>query len=191
MRTPRLAVALAALSPLALTVVPPMAAGTAAGPAPSPAATPTCFGKPATIVGSGFIRGTAGPDVIVATVPGSEVHAYGGNDRICGAFLVYAGAGADRIVFGKRSTVPELSGGPGDDIIYYLTPDFGYLSGGRGNDILAARHGEQWLIGGDGDDRMTGGRGPDHLFGGDGRDRAGGGYGRDECTAEIEINCED
>ena len=53
-------------------------------PAPAGGAGPTCFGEEPTITSSGYIEGTDGDDVIVAD-PGSEVHAFGGDDLVCGA----------------------------------------------------------------------------------------------------------
>ena len=84
------------------------------------AATPRCFGETATITGSGFIQGTRGRDVIVAG-HGSEVHAYGGNDLVCGAFLTYAGPGDDRVRYGgdvgrsaRRDRLQALAPDPAD-----------------------------------------------------------------------------
>jgi hypothetical protein len=56
---------------------------------PSYATVPTCFGKPATIIG------TAGTDNIYAGR--SDVVYGGGNDYIVGGYLVCGGAGADSI----------------------------------------------------------------------------------------------
>ena len=43
-----------------------------------------CFGKPATITGSGLIDGTARDDVIVGSAADDTIDGKGGNDRICG-----------------------------------------------------------------------------------------------------------
>jgi Ca2+-binding RTX toxin-like protein len=81
------------------------------------AATPTCFGVPATIVGTSgndVIHGTNGNDVIAALGGADAVHGRGGNDLVCG------GSGTDTLFdgFGKDS----LDGGIYFDIAY-LCPD--------------------------------------------------------------------
>ena len=108
---------------------------TAAGAA---AATPTCRGVPATIVGTAdvdVLLGTPGADVIVAFAGSDTVRGRGGDDLVCG------GDGADR-----------LYGGTGADRLY----------GGRGQLILADRSGghleHDHLTGGPGDDLLVGGR---------------------------------
>ena len=96
------------------------------------AAAPTCFGKPATIIG------TAGPDTLSAPV---------------GA-VVWAGGGADFIdVLGGYAC-----GGPGDDYIDgYARND--HIDGGRGSDALrgdeSARTGADVILGGPGADILT------------------------------------
>ena len=148
------------------------------------AATARCFGEEATIVADGgLVRGTRGRDVIVATDQATEVHALGGDDRICGAFLVYGGAGDDRIHYGSDSTAGfELNGGPGEDRIFYSGAVFGYLNGGPGDDRLASRAGEQWVNGGTGADTITGGAGRDTLVGGPGADIVRGNGGDDDVS---------
>ena len=110
------------------------------------AATPTCGGRRATIVGTAnddVINGTAGNDVIVALGGRDLVRGRGGNDTICG------GAGADR-----------LRGGPGGDL----------LLGGAGRDDLRGGRGQDELRGGGGNDLLDGGLHVDSLDGGPGRD---------------------
>jgi hypothetical protein len=92
------------------------------------AATPTCAGKVATIVGTNAantIRGTGGRDVIVAKGGNDRVIGRGGNDLICG------GAGAD-----------TLSGSGGND----------QLLGQDGDDVLYGNDGNDSLHGGNGSD---------------------------------------
>ena len=174
---PIAALALVAASTL---LVAPGASSASAG------AAPTCFGKRATIVGDGYLRGTSGNDVIVAT-GFAEVHSLGGNDRICGAALAYGGAGHDRIYYAGRGGDAELRGMGGADRV--VLHGAGYLYGGQGPDVLIGGGGAQWIAGENGHDRMFGGRGRDHLFGGKGRDRADGGAGNDVCDAEKRISC--
>ena len=102
------------------------AAGSAA------AATPKCFGKKATIVGTNkadVLKGTAKADVIVGLGGNDEVKALGGNDRICG------GSGNDK-----------LYGGPGFDMIW----------GGVGNDQLFSQGGNDDMWGFAGNDTLDG-----------------------------------
>ncbi|MDQ6640966.1 MAG: hypothetical protein M3Y66_00520 [Actinomycetota bacterium] len=86
------------------------------------AATPTCFGKKATIVGNGGnnrIYGTPGNDVIYAGPGNDTIFGSGGDDLICGA------DGADTI-----------HGGSGND----------HIDGGRG-EIYTDIHGKRWIKG--------------------------------------------
>ncbi|HWI44364.1 MAG TPA: lipase family protein [Nocardioides sp.] len=95
------------------------------------AATPTCEGRPATIVGTAGrdrLLGTAGNDVIVGLGGGDTIRGRGGKDRICGR------GGADRI-----------RGGSGADRI----------RGGRGNDVIRGGPGKDRIRGGPGRDRIT------------------------------------
>lgn len=114
----------------------PMLAATGAA-----AATPSCQGVPATIVGTAdrdLLVGTPKADVIFAGAGSDTVRGRGGDDLVCG------GDGADR-----------LHGGAGADRLY----------GGRGQLILADRSGRHLEH-----DRLTGGPGDDVLVGGrDGR----------------------
>ncbi len=93
--------------------------------------TPTCFGEPATLVGTpgaDVVEGTGGRDVIVTGKGFDEVHGRGGNDRICtgrGGDQLYGEGGRDRLAAGpdgKRVdddviTSDLLVGGPGDDLL--------------------------------------------------------------------------
>lgn len=104
---------------------------TIAGASPSQTAN-TCFGAPATIVGTegnDQINGTVGNDVIVA-LGGNDVIAswQGGSDKICG------GDGTDTIL-----------GGPGNDEI----------DGGPGGDPMLGGPGDDRLIGGEGTDSVA------------------------------------
>ncbi|HEY5988144.1 MAG TPA: hypothetical protein VIV12_17485 [Streptosporangiaceae bacterium] len=85
--------------------------------APAQAAVPTCFGKPATIVGTNgndSIRGTSLPDVIASLGGADLVHALAGNDLVCG------GDGSDIVFDGYGSDA--IDGGNGVDTVY-LCPD--------------------------------------------------------------------
>ncbi|MFC4785789.1 calcium-binding protein [Nocardioides sp. MAHUQ-72] len=170
---------LAALVNVGLTVTLAAVLGAAPGEAAPSATAPRCFGKPATIVGTGYLTGTPGPDVIVAR-GGAEVHAHGGDDRVCGAILVYGGAGDDRIRFGGRGgDYPELSGQGGDDLVVLTVDRVGHLGGGGGDDTLRSRGAEQFLDGGPGADVLVAGPGSDSLFGMGSDDRLVGGRGSD------------
>lgn len=116
---------------------------------------PTCFGKPATIVGTPAgekLRGTTGRDVIFAAGGADEVRGLGGKDMICGA------GGKD-----------QVKGGADDD----------RLAGAGGRDKLAGGGGDDLVKGGKRADRLRGGVGADTLKGGKGNDRCSGGPGKD------------
>ena len=119
---------LAAIFAIAALYVPGMA---------SPAASQTCFGKRATIVGTrgdDHLVGTAGRDVIVARRGNDRVSARQGNDLVCG------GPGLD-----------DLSLGWGADLV----------KGYAGDDRIKARGGRDTLDGGEGTDLLDGGDGSD------------------------------
>lgn len=118
---------------LLATLLGPTLLGSALGLAPSAslAATPTCQGLPATIVGTtgdDRLVGTAKADVILARGGDDRVEGRGGDDVICGGpgtDRLLGGAGEDRIDSGKPGTErrghrtfvygDELAGGSGDD----------------------------------------------------------------------------
>src|SRR5215212_1368431 len=97
-----------------------------AAPAGNAKSRPTCFGKPATIVGtnhSDVIKGTQGKDIIAArggqdVVRAPNTRINHGKDVVCG------GAGDDRITGNNERNV--LIGEQGNDII----------KGGPGNDLI-------------------------------------------------------
>lgn len=127
----------------------------------------TCFGVPATIIGSkgsDIIYGTSGDDYIVGLEGNDIIYGMGGNDLICG------GEGNDILV-----------GGHGNDII----------DGDRGNDIIFGAGGDDTLIGGEGNDILYGGDGDDTLDGGPGNNILDGGSGADKCvSSQVKNNCE-
>ena len=103
----------------------------------SAAASPTCFGHKATIVGTNAadnLVGTAARDVILARRGHDHVYARQGNDLVCG------GPGRDK-----------LSVGSGAD----------RAASGRGNDRIEGGDGQDVLNGGAGTDRLDGGAGTD------------------------------
>ncbi len=110
-------------------------------PAPATAATPTCQGYAATIVGTAgddVLRGTPGDDVIVGLAGHDRLVGRGGKDLLCG------GRGMD-----------VLLGGPGDDGLHggqdgFITP----FDADKG-DVYG-----DYLEGGPGADRLHGGRDP-------------------------------
>ncbi len=96
------------------------------------AATPKCFGKKATIVGTNradVLKGTAKADVIVGLGGNDKITALGGNDRVCG------GKGNDK-----------LYGGPGYDLMW----------GDVGNDRLVSQGGGDDMWGDAGNDTIDG-----------------------------------
>ena len=143
----------------------------------SSASAPTCFGKKATIVGSGEVSGTGGNDVIVGSERADDIQGRGGRDLICaggGDDFVKAGAGEDKV--NGQGGVDTIFGGAGKDHIR------GGSAGGDG------------LVGGPGNDRLLGGPGPeDRLLGGAGDDFMDGGPGYDlaefwESPVGIEVD---
>lgn len=144
----------------------------------------TCFGRPATVVGTDgpdVLTGTEGADVIVGLGGDDTIYGLGGGDRICG------GPGNDVIDGGRGND--RVSGGDGDDVI-----EGGggrdLLKGEGGNDQIDGGFGDDTLAGGPGDDAVTGGPGRDSLDGGVGRDSVSGGGGGDACLGEETKQCE-
>lgn len=171
------------------------------------AATPTCFGQPATragTAGNDVINGTAGADVIVGLGGNDQIRGYGGNDLICagdGNDVITPGAGDDRV-----------NGGSGIDSVSYATASVGVdvslgttsaqptgqgadsitgveglvgspyadrLEGSAGANALSGAGGNDTLLGRGGDDSLLGGGGNDALYGATGNDTLRGGPGSD------------
>jgi Ca2+-binding RTX toxin-like protein len=159
--------------------------GLLAGTPSASAETYSCFGRPATIVGTAradTMYGTTGDDVIYArggadVVLGEPLDANdepigAGNDLICG------GPGNDRILTGLNGD-DRINGGDGDDNV-----------GGRselGSDVLQGNAGNDFLrdaIYDSGHNVFRGGAGNDTLLGGDHSSSAMyGGDGNDTLTA--------
>jgi Ca2+-binding RTX toxin-like protein len=79
-------------------------------PSVSSAEVPTCFGQPATIVGTegvDILNGTEGADVIVGLGEADTIQGFGGDDLICG------NAGDDWLVGGEGND--QVKGEEGDD----------------------------------------------------------------------------
>jgi Ca2+-binding RTX toxin-like protein len=146
--------------------------------APAQAATPLCFGKPATIVG------TPGPDILVGEGGTSDV--------------IYGGGGADYILGGEfygdednPGTAPDLlCGGPGaDDVIG--SPGDDKLNGGDGKDAVDGANGADLEQGNAGDDSVGQGSfedadsADDVIRGNGGRDTLSGGWGSDSLYGDA------
>jgi Ca2+-binding RTX toxin-like protein len=172
---------------------------------PAKAATPTCFGKTATVVGEpptpGDIwtdfRGTPGPDVLIGTDSFDRLYGFEGNDLICGRGgydLFFDGSGDDKMQGGAGGDDLEV-GGPGRDTFW----------GGPGGEYVILGSGDTFY-GGTGRDyvesdssltaeRAYGEGGDDWLVlaeGGPG-DVVNGGIGNDTCSvnrADIVTSCE-
>jgi Ca2+-binding RTX toxin-like protein len=139
-----------------------------------------CFGEPATIVSvDAVVFGTGGRDVIWAVGPLQTVHAYGGDDLICGrtaGLVVYAGSGNDRV---DAVGAWAVYGESGHDAVWSRFSTL--VSGGSGNDTITGV-----------DDDAAYGDAGDDVFVGDGMDVCDGGSGTDstgvlacEATASI------
>jgi beta-glucanase (GH16 family) len=112
----------------------------------SPAASQTCFGKSATIVGTrgdDHLVGTARRDVIVAGRGDDRVSARQGNDLVCG------GPGLDDLFLGRGAD--KANGGWGADLVNGYAGD-DRIKGGGGRDTLDGGEGTDLLDGGDGSD---------------------------------------
>lgn len=126
---------------------------------PAHAATPLCFGKQATIVG------TAGPDDIVGTPGPDVIGGGGGNDLIWGDLSPYdSNVGGNDLICGFTGADTlrgswgndKLNGGDGDDSV---RGDFGadVVQGKAGNDHVEGDFGETGSDYGSGD-HFEGGR---------------------------------
>lgn len=155
------------------------------GSAAAAAADLTCFGVPATIVGTernNTLVGTAGDDVIVGLGGNDSIDGRGGNDLICG------GPGNDNIRGGDGND--RIDGGDGKDIIKGQKGD-DQIFGGPGADTLEGWEGRDRLDGGEGNDAIKGQQGDDSLDGGPGIDTLDGGPGSDTCVrGEGNVGCE-
>ncbi len=165
------------------------------------AATPTCAGDKATIVGTSradVLRGTPRKDVIVGLGGNDLVIGLGGADVICGGAgnddinaggggdLLLGGSGSDRILGGDGDDIgsgesgnDELLGGPGND---------NALSGGSGSDRLVGGSGSDALVGDSGPDRLVLGPDDDFGFGGLGNDVLIGGAGNDRLHGDEGVD---
>ncbi len=136
-------------------------------------APPTCWGAPATYVGTAgddTINGGAGNDVIIAGAGNDTINTLGGNDTICageGDDVVNAGDGNDS-VFGGAG-IDTIDGGTGDDTLLGNAGggdvnDVGdVINGGAGNDLLDGWVGDDLLDGGPGNDQLRGEEGNDTV----------------------------
>jgi hypothetical protein len=100
-------------------------------------AAPQCFGRAATVTGSGTVLGTSGDDVIVGSTEGDIIEGLEGDDLICaldGNDTIRAGLGNDKV-----------DAGPGDDRVNGDPSSAGPVTGDGGND---------YLLGGKGDDAL-------------------------------------
>ena len=75
----------------------------------------TCFGEPATIVGSGTISGTPGNDVIVGSNGNDVIDGLAGNDRICALDGIDLAIGVD--------AAEHAAGGTGRDFLGFPEPE--------------------------------------------------------------------
>ena len=144
--------------------------------------TPLCNGKAATIVGQPgetAIRGTQGPDVIVALEDGVRVDGRGGDDTICtagGDNIINGGAGDDWINGGEGNNT--IDGGSGNNT----------MSAGSGNDTILGGSGNDTVFAGDGDNLVSTQAGDDVIVTGNGSDRIDGAKGFDTCTPGGGLN---
>jgi Ca2+-binding RTX toxin-like protein len=146
---------------------------------------PLCGGRRASIATNDrTIRGTRGPDVIVAGRGANRVFGAGGNDVICGGRgrdEIYGGRGNDTID-GKKDADLVQGGRGSDEVDGGANRD--EVRGDSGNDAVLGGPGNRDEVdGGPGDDSLAGGRGGfDVIVGGIGRDKMDGGPGRHDVA---------
>lgn len=156
-------------------------------PASAAQAAPKCFGRTATIVGTGGsdrLVGTSGNDVIFGGGGTDLIKGRGGNDRICagsGEDTLRGGRGRDRLSAGggdESGRGSIMFGGRGHDLLLGNNFAGEKMRGGGGNDTLHAlgtnRTYEDVLQGGPGDDELIQEQGPSYLEPGPGNDRVSG-----------------
>ncbi len=178
------------------------------GQAVSAAGVPTCFGRPATIVGtngSDVLIGTNGADVIVGRGGRDQIRGRSGDDRICagpnGAVdahpdplyeswvgeSTFGGRGHDLIDAGRG--FDSVSGGPGNDHIWGGRSPALFNEGMEEGEHYFSDLFHQRLRGDQGNDVVHGGPGPDSIRGDGGRDElfTGGytGYNGDSDHGEF------
>lgn len=162
----------------------------------------TCFGKPATILGTegrDILEGTSGPDVIIGLGGRDDIDGRGGADLLCsgsgaGSYTdddiigerVRGGSGDDLIDGGPGPN--DLSGGSGDDSIKGSSGVDAILGGG-GNDSIRALAGSDFVNGGPGKDAIRYGEGSDGGYGADGNDHLLGGPGNDALGSQRDFAC--
>lgn len=131
---------------------------------PTVSASETCMERTITIDSSSrFIKGTSGPDVIMARGTNTKwIFGLGGDDVICGSSgrdVVDGGTGNDTVSTGIGRD--SIIGGFGDDTI---------KSGGS-NDFVLAGMGDDVVHGESGSDSLNGGAGIDVISGGEASDQ--------------------
>lgn len=177
-------------------------------PASALAATPTCFGRDATIIGTSgsddlTAFATSGSDVIVGFGGHDLIDGSDGNDFICG------GPGFDDIFPGLGND--NVSGGPGGNAIYFTSAvsavdvnlASGIATGGDGsddfteidnvwgspyNDTIRGSDTSNLMFGDTGDDLLVGGNEADWFLGQDGDDTLRGGEGFDIASFAYSAN---
>ncbi|MDH4871591.1 peroxidase family protein, partial [Pseudomonas sp. BN515] len=124
------------------------------------------------------LGGTAGDDILIASIGDDTLWGDLGNDRLEG------GDGVD-----------NLDGGAGDDIITDLGGDDN-IKGGEGNDVIQAGNGFNLILGGGGSDFIITGEDVSETFGGTGNDFIYGAKGNLQTAGNegddwIEIGTQD
>jgi Ca2+-binding RTX toxin-like protein len=156
---------------------------------PPAGARPHCNGRPVTISKHrGHIRGTAGPDVIVAGAGADRISAGGGRDLICsggGADVVNGGNGRDHILAGAGDDT--IIGGPGGEVAVGGSGS-DRIFGGQQDDRLIGSSGDDLLVGDQGKDTMRGMTGNDWLRGDVGNNTYDGGPDSDTASFATELN---
>ncbi len=163
----------------------------------------TCFGQPATIVGTpgdDTLIGTDGNDVIAGLAGNDTIDGRGGFDIICagpgddhitGRGGIFFGEEGNDTIDGSGGDLIAVEGGPGNDtligggftVVSYVGAPFGvtvdlqkgFADGGDGHDTL---RGFNFVFGSNHDDTLIGNKGLNDFFAAGGNDtiRGGGGF---------------
>ena len=124
-------------------------------------------------------------EVFIGGAGGDWIHAYDGDDTVCGddgGDVIYGEDGND-VLFGGAGE-DHIDGGRGDDFIRG-DDDKDRLSGGEGMDIIYGGDGKDIITGDSDDDILYGEAGDDEIGGGHGNDAIYGGKGNDLLMGDV------
>ena len=161
---------------------------------PATAAPPTCFGVPATQVGTtgnDTINGTNGPDVIHGRGGNDKIFGLNGNDKLCGGDgddVIQPGRGNDSVNGGADTDTWSYPDAPGSISTQLQnsgasTIGYNFGPGGSGHEQDSVRQTEN-LVGGPFHDNLTGNDLPNVIKGGGQGDAIEGDGGNDDLYGQ-------